>query len=221
MNDCVRADIRDLLPDLIHNNLSSAERSTVEEHVSSCGDCAAELDLLRGMRRSLERVTPVNVARISGGVLEAITPAPVQFEVKRRRQRSMWLAAAAVTIIAAGTLALALARSGTGHSTGPAPAVAGALPDSLRTPAIEQPANTPDVALTHDSVPPMRGRDAETSAPGTFRGELVFGGGVDDLADREIELLLEDLERVTGTLDTDPQPDVPAFGDAVSGGTRS
>ena len=50
MVDCPRDDIRDLLPDLVHDQLEPAERVRVEQHLVDCELCAAELELLRSLR---------------------------------------------------------------------------------------------------------------------------------------------------------------------------
>ena len=49
MNDCSNADIRDQLPDLLHDRLSVTARAAVVAHVDSCVDCRDELELLRGV----------------------------------------------------------------------------------------------------------------------------------------------------------------------------
>lgn len=36
MTDCPRADMRDLLPDLMHGALDAAARAEVERHVMTC-----------------------------------------------------------------------------------------------------------------------------------------------------------------------------------------
>ncbi|MGH7719308.1 MAG: anti-sigma factor family protein, partial [Gemmatimonadaceae bacterium] len=65
MTDCSRADVRDLLPDLLHERLDPVTRAEVERHVSACADCAAEMRLLRGMRAALARTPVVNVQAIA------------------------------------------------------------------------------------------------------------------------------------------------------------
>jgi len=43
MTDCPRGDMRDLLPDLVHEQLDAATRAEVARHVASCRACAEEL----------------------------------------------------------------------------------------------------------------------------------------------------------------------------------
>ncbi|HEY9514816.1 MAG TPA: zf-HC2 domain-containing protein, partial [Gemmatimonadaceae bacterium] len=69
--ECRRRDIRDSLPDLVHDQLDQATRAAVERHIAECGECAAELALLRSMRTALASVPVVNVARIADAVAKA------------------------------------------------------------------------------------------------------------------------------------------------------
>ena len=57
MNDCVNAEARDALPDLLHGRLSELDTATMKAHVESCADCRAELELMRAVRSSA-RITP-------------------------------------------------------------------------------------------------------------------------------------------------------------------
>jgi hypothetical protein len=68
MVDCSRDDIRDLLPDLVHDQLGPAERARVEQHLAECADCAAELKLLRSLRASAFATPDVNVESIAAAV---------------------------------------------------------------------------------------------------------------------------------------------------------
>jgi hypothetical protein len=50
VNDCPNAEIRDLLPDLLHNNLSARDTDRVEAHLAACAECSDELELLAIVR---------------------------------------------------------------------------------------------------------------------------------------------------------------------------
>ena len=58
MNDCSNAEIRDRLPDLLHERLDASARATVAAHVADCADCREELELLRDVRAALAAQTP-------------------------------------------------------------------------------------------------------------------------------------------------------------------
>lgn len=64
MTECDNAEMRDLLPDLVNDALSSDERERVREHVASCGACSDEEILLRSMRAARPVAPRVDVARI-------------------------------------------------------------------------------------------------------------------------------------------------------------
>src|SRR5215470_17897739 len=108
MSDCSNADIRDLLPDLLHDRLDARTRARVVAHVDGCADCRSELELLRSLRGSLERGTPrVDLDRI---VAALPSPASVRTPHHGRAWRVMhdWRIAAAVTFIVAGGTSLAI-----------------------------------------------------------------------------------------------------------------
>ncbi len=68
MVDCTRDDIRDLLPDLVHDQLGPAERARVEQHLVACAECAAELKLLRSLRASAFATPELDIDRIAAAV---------------------------------------------------------------------------------------------------------------------------------------------------------
>src|SRR3954468_8108873 len=98
MNDCTNADIRDQLPDLLHERLDASGRAEVLAHLSGCTDCRDELRLLGEVRSALEsRVPRVDV----NYVVQALPKPPAQRTLRlepRRRVWSDWRIAAAVTL---------------------------------------------------------------------------------------------------------------------------
>jgi anti-sigma factor RsiW len=73
MVDCPRDDIRDLLPDLVHDQLEPEARARVERHVAECDECAAELELLRSLRATVFATPEVDADRIAANVRRAMT----------------------------------------------------------------------------------------------------------------------------------------------------
>ena len=72
MNDCSNAEIRDRLPDLLHERLDASARAVVIAHVSGCVDCRDELELLRSVHTTLIAQTPrVDMAYIIGALPKA------------------------------------------------------------------------------------------------------------------------------------------------------
>src|SRR6201995_1738966 len=107
MNDCVNANMRDQLPDLVHDRLSAADRASVLAHVEGCGDCRDELQLLRDAKTMFARGIPrVDVAYVVGGLPKAPAQRPaVRLEpagTRRTRTWNDWRIAAAVTLLIAG-----------------------------------------------------------------------------------------------------------------------
>src|SRR5829696_8640385 len=112
MNDCPNADVRDLLPDLVHGRLTADARSAVEQHLASCADCRAELELLRAAARSFAQGPTVNVGRIV-----AALPAPARSRPAAARGIGGWRRAAAIAAVAAGLVATGVwSRGRTGET---------------------------------------------------------------------------------------------------------
>src|SRR5471032_794900 len=107
MTDCPNAEIRDRLPDLLHERLDESVRTAVMAHVADCADCREELELLRGVRSALLARTPrVNVSQIV-----AALPKPSARAVPaaaRRARRIDWRIAATVTFLAVGGSSVAV-----------------------------------------------------------------------------------------------------------------
>jgi hypothetical protein len=68
MNDCVNGDIRDVLPELVNGTLPAGDVARVQEHVRACGDCAAEVELLRTARAAMHLAPTMDTARIAAAV---------------------------------------------------------------------------------------------------------------------------------------------------------
>ena len=75
MTDCPNAEIRDLLPDLVHGRLDATARADVERHVRDCDDCAAEVTLLRELRTAFHASPRVDVAAIVEDAAGSLSPA--------------------------------------------------------------------------------------------------------------------------------------------------
>jgi hypothetical protein len=98
MTDCPNAEIRDRLPDLVHDSLTGDDRRRVDQHVAECADCSAELALLRRTRAALARHAPrVDTTRIAASVPAWRAAAP------RRNHATAWRVAATIGMIAVGT----------------------------------------------------------------------------------------------------------------------
>lgn len=102
MIDCPNGEMRDRLPDLLHDRLDPAERLAVEAHLRECAPCRDELALLREMSRAMHRAPAIAVRDIVAALPAYRTPA--------RRSWGGWRAAAAIAFLAAGGTTIAVAR---------------------------------------------------------------------------------------------------------------
>jgi anti-sigma factor RsiW len=196
MSDCQNVEVRDLLPELLHEALPAGRRALVEAHVADCADCAAELDVLRLVRATTSALV---TARLDVPGIVAALPRPA---VARRRpapSRTLWRIAAAVTFVALGGISLAVVRQYFGgvpviDSTGVSTSVAGVT------------------ATPGPAVPPDSPRTAATTPVA-----LTAGGGVGDLADEDLEALIGALDRMEAA--PHAEPDAGGFARIVSGAT--
>lgn len=202
MSECRNLEVRDLLPALARGELRGAERAAVEEHLATCAECRAELELVRDLASALRNVPPVDTARIAQTVVRAARDqrdAPISLDAIRRRRAApsrMWLAAASL-IAVAGAGALAVVATRDDVRQGPTPELARNDAPVVSPTTPEEPTQPPR------SEPP---RVEPRPATGT---ELVMGGGVSDLADADLESLLGVLEGLDAEIDVEPAVLVP------------
>ena len=196
MNDCPNADVRDLLPDLIHGGLDSSAQAMIESHLRGCADCRAELDLLRNLHASLRATPGLDVAAIGAAIPPYRAPA--------RRAWVGWRAAAAITLVAAGgSSLLVMQRNITPRQDSAVVAATPTSPVPAQPPA---PVSTPAAVAPRmaDTQPASVERAPRTAAvmaapvtPALPAGgrELAMGGGsLIDLSDRELTSLLKEIE---------------------------
>ena len=184
MIDCPKGEMRDRLPDFVHQQLGAAAWAEVSAHVATCSACAAEVTLLRELRATLRATPTVDVARIVAALPTATAtrstrPARVD---ERRIPRFDWRVAAAVTALAIG---------------GASAAVWGRTdrdPGSRDVPVAEQPTGP------RDSGPSDVGSQQVATADLSVDGELGEASAV------ELEALLRELESFDGLPADEPEP---------------
>jgi anti-sigma factor RsiW len=213
MIDCENGELRDLLPDYLHDRLDASTRTLVERHVAECSPCQDELALLRDLRGTLHRAPRIDVAAVAAAI-------PAYRPAARTRWASGWRIAAAIGAIVVGGAALTfLGRGGTPAQIARAPITAPAtrVPDvgGPTSPAsaprvAQQPTPTPEPAVA--PAPP-----AVKSAPAPKGEELAMAGGtIADLSDGELSDLIGDLE----SLDAVPSADVESTESFLTGRHR-
>lgn len=106
MSDCLVVEIREQLPEFLHNRLEAAARARVEAHLLTCADCAAELALLRSVREALTQAPVVDVS----AVVRAL-PKPPKRRPRATARFTMLQLAAALTFVSLGGVSIAVARA--------------------------------------------------------------------------------------------------------------
>lgn len=217
MVDCPRTDIRDALPDLVHDQLEPIARARVEQHVSGCAECAAELGVLRSLRSSVFAAPVFDARRVADAVHAAMAETrardivpisapraersapPRRPGVPRHHAWHEWRAAAGIAAVAVGIAGYALSR---GATQGRAPAMErAAATSSVPAPAAAGKAMAADVAGGVDAPP------AST---------LILGDGVSDLSESDMQTLLQAVDDLEAMPDPDPRP-LPLLARVVEG----
>jgi hypothetical protein len=205
MNDCSNANIRDQLPELVHDRLSMSARATVLAHVDGCADCREELELLRSVRGALTSNTPrVDIAYVVGALPKRYAPAAAARTPSRRW--ADWRVAAAVTLLVAGGSSVAvLTRAPAGNTVA---AVDSALPG-------KEPV-TIDSAVAASTAPLANSKLApRTTVPSTTvasadeqeaRTDVGPDGRLAGLTDAQLKALLGDIDRLEPVPLTEPEP---------------
>jgi anti-sigma factor RsiW len=213
MTDCPNGDVRDLLPDYLHDRLESAARTSVERHLAGCAACRDELALLRDLRGTLRRAPRIDVAAVAAAV-------PAYRPAARKSWASGWRVAAAVTAIAVGGASIALLRSTQKHEeVAQGPSVAPYVGSTSRPATTPQPMpvqpSTPAVARAEPPVSPST--PSTNPAPAPRGQELAMAGGtIADLSDGELSDLLGDIE----SLDAVPSTEVESTESLLTGRNR-
>ena len=104
MTDCTNAQIRDLLPDVLHGTLAESDKMRVLGHLAECSLCMDELELLSA------------VYALPGAPMSGMgTTAPIATPRRRARMISMplWAGlAAGISLVALGGASYGLLNSG-------------------------------------------------------------------------------------------------------------
>jgi len=206
MIDCQNGNVRDALPDYLHDRLDPARRAEVEAHFATCDACRAELSLLRDLRATMRRAPVVDTAAIAA----AIPPYRV---LAKRSWLTGWRAAAAVAAIAVGGTSIALLRSRAPDTPGDVGAYvraeSTASRDSLPIAAVHP---RPDVPAVVRSAP------AREPAQTVLTGELAMASGaIGELSDRELSALVDGIESLDGLPSTEVEGAEPVAVGAQEG----
>lgn len=225
MNDCLNAEMRESLPDLIHGNLEPAKVAQVEAHVASCDPCAAELELLRTVVASMPPVPAMNVQRIVAALPVAAkqglllhrgngdsvaSPVPPAKRSQGIWSRPMLRVAAAVVIVAAGGLSLLVGRDvlNPGTQVGPnrRPVIVTSAPVGTSVP---EPATPPSVTRIAESSSP--------TATGSGAGAGLLISEVRQLSDEHLVALLDEMDSIDPLPAAEPETLAPVVAESDTG----
>lgn len=185
MNDCVNAEVRDALPDLVHERLSELDTATMKAHVEACATCRAELALLGEVRSSAPLAPKMDVVRLVAALPSyagaAVLALSLHEKPARFSRHSLWMVAVASLLVAVG--GTAVIRNGA---------------SPLATRAVDV-ASAPGVATPAAHAAPSAERASRQLA------SLSLVGGVQDLSDTQIEALLSQLDGVESLPSAEPQ----------------
>lgn len=223
MTDCPRADMRDLLPDLMHDTLDAASRAEVERHVRTCESCAQELALLRSLRDSLSAAPAIDVTRIAAAVNLARNTAPVAGRARGATAgwRHDWRIAAAFLLAALGAGGYAFTRAAQRGTIAPAVQVASRTGQSGPAPATSHTDTDAAHGAPANAPPPSRGvatpsaAGASPAAVATPSAGLMLGAGVNDLPAADIQALLDAVNQMDAIPRVDPAPVLEPAGEDI------
>jgi anti-sigma factor RsiW len=196
MSDCPNAEIRDQLPDLVNDRLTVSARAAVTAHVAGCVDCRNEVELLRGLQGMLIARTPrIDIAYVVNALptppSRATAPA-----VARRPMWADWRIAAAVALLAVGGSSVAVMSR---DSSTPNDVVAVASQPVSATSRVDSAQGPDSMRVATPAVQTV------ASAEGAKAG-LGMSGHLDDLDDKQLQALLDEIDSMQAVPITDPEP---------------
>lgn len=196
MSDCANIEIRELLPERLHDALDAEARALVDAHLATCDDCAAEFALLRAARDAMRATV---VPRIDTASIVAALPRPtrvVSAPTVVRRNRMVWRIAAAISIISLGGISFATMK-GVGGGEG-ATATLTSDPQATASAPSESVAAVAPASSAQPAV-------AQTPSTDTRARGLSLGGGLSDLGDAQLQSLLGDLDKLEAAPVAEPE----------------
>jgi predicted anti-sigma-YlaC factor YlaD len=195
VNDCVNAEVRDALPDLLHGRLSELDTATMKAHVESCADCRAELAIMREASESLPIAPRMNAAKISA----SIPPYAGVGVTRQAPSRARIFSRAATLRIAVATALVAIGGWAFSNMRGN---------DALRQSAstVSAIANAPENVAPVASPSTIDAGEASTAASGeTQVASLSLVETTADLTDADLEKLMAELDGMESLPSAEPQ----------------
>lgn len=194
MRDCANVNVRELLPDLLHDRLPAVQRAEVESHLAGCTACREELAILRSVLAGA--VAP----RIDVGRIAAAVPVYRSAPSWRRAMVTPQLRVAAAIVLLMGGWAVVKSSGGPSVSAGSDTGRGAALTPSVAT----GPTVPVESAVVVSAVPPLVAKSVPT--------ELAVGDSFHDVSDSELRALLDDLATFEALTPAETEIVVPAPG---------
>lgn len=171
MNDCQNIEIREALPELMHGALPEIERARVQEHLDECGDCSAELAIIRAVRGSAP-IASVDIARI----IAAIPP----YRRKASRIKRVYLELAAACLIGAIGISTVVVHNSNSSAAGARSAVLGGAAVASPGLALVNTSDLSDAGLAQltqdlDKLQAMPTADPESVTPAALQSATEPG----------------------------------------------
>ena len=195
MSDCINVEMRELLPERLHEALDDAERTRVDAHLARCEECAAEYALLRSAR---DVMLASNIPRIDAAAIVAALPRPSRSPAlsATRPNKAVWRIAAALTAVSLGGLSfVAIREVGSGRAQ---------IPQLVDSTPISGGVTSSASSVATTAAPAITSMGVDSPVAMRSRG-LSTGGGLADLADAQLEALLGDLDRIDAAPVAEPE----------------
>ncbi len=203
MTDCINAEVRDALPDLMHGRLSELDTVTMSAHVETCADCREELRLLQEVRASAPIAPRIDISRIVAA-LPAALPAAMPTAADqliasapahgRRSSSMLWKMTAVAALLVTGSLTFATGRRQA--TVAPVSSTSTAAPVAS---AVSSPTESLVVVASNSAA-----GESHTAVKAT--AGLSLTGGVQDLSDDQLESLVNGLDNVEAIPSAEPEP---------------
>jgi anti-sigma factor RsiW len=206
MTDCANVEMRDLLPDFVHDRLGAADATRVQLHLSECAYCSAEVELIRAVMASVPAAPAIDVASIIANLPQP--PARVDSVARpaiSRGGRVFRFGVRQLPLAAGLALAASLTFVVVGRQKSPTeirPAASAQAPTVV--PAPSAPAEKTSVPAS--KVVATASRPAQVAS-------LTLGGSTEELSDESLEILVDEIERMDAVPGTEPESLEPSIDD--------
>ncbi len=197
MHEITHDEVRDALPDLLHDRLDAGLRQTVEKHLISCAECRAELAVLRMVQAAPSFEPTMDAAKITA----LIPPYGGVIQRKPAVRGAYWQVSAvlATVVLVAGSVVLSRRES---VSVSPAQNRAQVAASNTNG-AAAQPSTGASAGVTRAPIAPAAVRESVgTSKP----QELQLAAGLEGVSDRGVAQLLRELDKLDPLPSPDPEP---------------